>query len=89
MVRVLLILFLCASCVTAKRVKAHLWLNNSAIPSEICAREPSLYDYGFYRRLNGGKLEFVSFCEKKANEFLAMHKSDFNKLMNEAYGKNK
>jgi hypothetical protein len=74
-------------CVTAKRVKAFLWLNNSAIPSDVCTREPSLYDYGFYRKLNNGKLEFVSFCDKQANEFLAIHKTDFNNLMDEAYGK--
>lgn len=72
---------------TASRIKAHIWLNNAAIPAEICAREPSLKDYGFYRILNSGELEFVSFCDSKAREFFAMYKTDYNKLMNEAYGK--
>jgi hypothetical protein len=75
---------LCQGCVSKKRIRAHIWLNNSPIPQEICDREPTLKDYGVYRRLTNGKLEFVSFCEGLASEFLSMHKSDFEKLMNEA-----
>lgn len=42
-----------------------------------------------YRKLNGGKFEFLSFCDKKSNEFLSMHKDDFERLMNEATGSQK
>jgi hypothetical protein len=72
-----------SGCISRKKIRAYIWLNNSPIPQEICAREPSLFDYGVYRKLNDGKLEFVSFCESKAKEFLSMHKSDFERILNE------
>jgi hypothetical protein len=51
------------------------------IPQEICDRNIELWSYGFYRKLNNGKIEFVSFCKKEAREWLAMNKEDFNKFM--------
>lgn len=77
------LLFL-TSCITRGKIDAAIWLNNGPLPEEICLREPALKDYGFYRRLNDGKLEFLSFCDPKAREWLAMHQEDFNKLMDEA-----
>lgn len=68
---------------TRKKVNAYLWLNNSPIPQEICDREPDLNDYGFYRKLSNGKLEFVGFCEPLAKEFFAMYKTDLERLLND------
>lgn len=66
------------------KVNAAIWLNNSPIPAEVCAREPTLKDYGFYRRLDTGQLEFISFCDPKSAEWLSMFTEDFNRLMDEA-----
>lgn len=69
---------------TRAKIDAAIWLNNAPIPPEVCASEPALYQYGFYRRLNNGKFEFISFCSPEANKWLAMYDQDFNKLMDEA-----
>lgn len=71
-------------CISRKKINAHIWLNNAQIPEENCDRDPAIKLYGFYRKLNTGELEFVSFCTKKARDFVSMRKSDFEKLMNEA-----
>jgi hypothetical protein len=68
--------------VSRKEIRAAIWLNNGPIPKEICEREPEVAWYGFYRRLNNGKLEFVSFCNPDSKEWLAMHKDDFAELIN-------
>lgn len=66
---------------TRAEIDAVIWLNNSPIPADVCAREPSLNDYGFYRRLNDGTFEFISFCHPDAHLWVAMHKDDFIKLL--------
>lgn len=57
-----------------------VWLNNG-MPQGVCEREPSLRDYGFYRRLNDGGYDFISFCDDRAKDWLAVHKDDFNRMM--------
>lgn len=37
--------------------------------------------FGFYRLLNDGTYEFISFCEPEAAKWLAMHASDFQELL--------
>lgn len=69
------------ACVTRREIQAAIWLNNSPIPKEFCERDPDLKLYGFYRRLDSGKLEFMPFCNSKAREWVSMHKDDFNRLM--------
>jgi hypothetical protein len=69
--------------VTRNRINAYLWLNNSPVPQEICDREPTLKDYGIYRRLNDGNFEFISICNIKMKNFLAMHKDDLSRILNE------
>jgi hypothetical protein len=69
-------------CVTRKKINTYLWLNNAPIPSEICEREPSLKDYGLFRKLRSGQIEFLGFCEEKTGEFFSMHKDDFERIMN-------
>lgn len=58
-----------------------MWLNNGPIPADICEREPDLKLRGFYRRLNSGKLEFISFCNPIANDLLGIHKTDLEKIL--------
>lgn len=81
-VKLLLIILLFAACVSKREINASIWLNNSPLPVELCEREVALKEYGFYRRLNNGNFEFISFCNKKSNKWLAIHKDDFNRLMN-------
>jgi hypothetical protein len=75
------LLILCQGCVSKREINAAIWLNNSPLPVEICERDPVLKQYGFYRRLNNGKFEFISFCDEKARNWLSMHKDDFNRIM--------
>ena len=71
------------SCRQPKRaeVNARIWLNNAPIPIEICLREPELERYGFYRKLNDGSFEFISFCSTEASHWVAMFEDDFKDLM--------
>jgi len=71
------------SCKAPSRaeIQAHIFLNNSPLPQEICDREPELRNYGLYRRLNDGKFEFLSFCSVEANKYLSMHETEYQKLL--------
>jgi hypothetical protein len=79
----LLLLMISPACVSKREINAAIWLNNTPIPQDICDRQIELWSYGFYRKLNNGKIEFVSFCKKEAREWLAMNKVDFNKFMDQ------
>jgi hypothetical protein len=72
------------SCISRRKLNTYLWLNNSPIPKELCEREPDLKDYGFYRELNNGKYEFVTFCDPLAKEFFAIYKKDLETILNDA-----
>ena len=74
---------LCQACISKPKIKAKLWINNFPVPSEVCQREPSLLDYGFYRKLSDGRLEFLSVCDKRIKDFFEMHKDDLARLLNE------
>ena len=78
-----LFVLLFQGCVSPKKIKAALWINNLPIPEEVCKEAPELYDYGFYRRLNDGSFEFVSVCDKVASEFFEMHKDALKDILNE------
>jgi len=71
------------SCLVPKRseIDANIWLNNGPLPAELCAANPDLALFGFYRRLNDDRLEFVSFCNPASREWLAINDKDFNKLL--------
>jgi len=71
-----------SGCITRAEIKASLWLNNG-IPEEVCSREPSLRDHGFYRRLNDGKLEFISFCSPDASRWISIYDADLEKILDE------
>lgn len=74
-----------ASCKTPSRarINATIWLSNIPLPKEVCDRSPELRDRGFYRRLDNGKFEFVSFCSPVAKEWVSIPKKDFLKLLDE------
>lgn len=90
LVNTLLYMFLCfalfvlssllSGCMTRSEVKAHIWLNNGMDP-ELCAREPVLWNYGFYRKLNNGKLEFISFCDPRSRDWQAIHNRDLEEIL--------
>jgi len=76
------------SCVTREQIQATIWLNNfNDSIQPICARDPELKNYGFYRKLNTGKIEFVSVCSLQAVHFVALPEKDFNNILDQALPK--
>ena len=67
--------------ITRKQVDAAIWLNNAPIPADICEREPQLKQYGFYRKLDNGKIEFLSFCKPSAGQWVAVYGPQFYKFL--------
>lgn len=80
-------ILLLGSCVTREKVQSTIWLTNAPLPLEYCDQIPELRMYGFYRKLNSGKLEFVSFCKKESRDFVIMPKAEFNELLDRALPK--
>lgn len=79
-VLLLLTVFLVSGCrISRSEIEAAVWLNNAPLPQDVC-RGPAK-DYGFYRRLNDGRLEFVSFCRPEAKNWIAIHKDDLQKIL--------
>jgi hypothetical protein len=70
--------------ITKSRIDAAIWLNNAPLPKEICEANPDLYKRGFYRRLDSGKLEFISFCNPLARRWVSAFDEDFQKILEEA-----
>jgi hypothetical protein len=56
---------------------------NNFPPTELCARIPELNDYGFYRKLNDGKLEFISICSPEITHWLSVLDKDFNAILDQ------
>ena len=86
MKKLFLLLFLC-SCVTREKIEATIWLTNAPLPLEYCDQIPELRQYGFYRKLDTGKIEFVSFCKKESRDFVTMPRSEFDKILDQALPK--
>jgi hypothetical protein len=85
-VQLLLILFLVlTSCKTPtrKEIDATLWLNNTnaKVFRDLCAREPVLLNIGFYRKLNDGRKEFISFCSPRAVNYFGILDRDLNNML--------
>lgn len=70
-----------ASCLTRKQVNAAAWLNNTDALLDLCIKVPELKDYGFYRRLDDGKIQFLSFCDPNAVRMIAFKDEDLNKIL--------
>jgi len=68
-------------CVTRKEVNAAAWLNNTHAMGEVCTRVPELKDYGFYRRLDDGKIQFLSFCNENARRMTAFKDEDLKNIL--------
>lgn len=89
--RALISATLCLTCLagckpTREEIDATIWLNNSPLPEALCGDELStprseLWNYGFYRRLNDGRLEFISFCDPQAAKWLGIIDTDFKNLL--------
>jgi hypothetical protein len=69
------------SCLTRKEIEATIWLNNAPIPASLC--KEGVEKRGFYRRLDSGKIEFVSFCSPEAKQWLSIHKDDLQKILDQ------
>lgn len=82
----LFLAFALSSCVTRGEVRAYFYLNNG-LPADLCEREPRLRDYGFYRRLNDGRFEFVSFCSPDAKRYLGILDDDLERLLDKTLPK--
>lgn len=89
---VLSLLLLC-SCITREEIEVAIWKNNfndaKGSMKELCETYPEIKDYGFYRKLNDGTLEFISVCNPHAREMLSIHNADFVRLMDRALPKKK
>lgn len=75
-----------SGCVEREQLEAALWLNNgmdAALcgPSKEDSPHPELWDYGFYRKLNSGKIEFIAYCSPIARKWISIYKRDFNLVM--------
>lgn len=62
-------------------------MTNAPFPAELCQKEPDIARYGFYRRLDSGQLEFVSFCNPEARRWLSIHERDLEEILNETLPK--
>ena len=70
-----------SACVTKAQVDAVIYLNNTNAMVDVCIKEPELHNFGFYRKLNSGQFEFISFCDAASNTMLSMTKDDYEKIM--------
>lgn len=74
---------LCQGCLNRAEIRARTWLNNADAMAELCKNTPALGDYGFYRRLNDGTIEFVAFCDPKAQHMIGVIDQDFNNILDQ------
>lgn len=77
------VLLLALGCPSKKEIQASIWLNDSLV--DVCEQYPGVERYGFYRQLNNGTQEFISYCNPLAKEMLGMHKSDFERFVKETW----
>jgi hypothetical protein len=81
------IALLLVGCPSRQEIEAAAWLNNG-LPEELCKKEPELQNYGFYRRLNNGKFDFISFCNPESKRWISFFDQDLKKLLNATIQKN-
>jgi hypothetical protein len=51
------------------------------MPPGLCEEHPELKLYGFYRKLNNGQYEIISFCKPEAVKMISFTDSDFNEML--------
>lgn len=70
------IILLCTGCITlTPKFKGDVWLHDS-IPPELCMRYPDIQDFGIYRKLNDGSMEFIPYCDDEIKNYLSSHAKD-------------
>jgi hypothetical protein len=69
------------ACVTKAQVDAVIYLNNTNAIADLCTKDQDVHNFGFYRKLNSGQFEFISFCDSASNTMLSMTKDDYEKIM--------
>jgi hypothetical protein len=81
-----------SGCITRQQIRAFAWENNG-LPEDLCgpskeeSPHPHLWDYGFYRRLNNGKLQFVPYCKRDeegkpfVSQYFSFHSDDVNRML--------
>jgi hypothetical protein len=79
-------------CISRGEIRASIWLNNGQDPamcgpSRAESQYPVLWDHGFYRRLNSGGFEFISFCDPRAKDWFGVHRQDLEKILDETLPK--
>lgn len=86
------IAILSLGCISRGEIRASIWLNNGSDP-ELCgptraqSPHPELWDRGFYRRLNGGGFDFISFCNPLAAQWVGIYRADLEAILNETLPK--
>lgn len=68
------------ACMTRQEIRAHLW-ENTGLPADLCASEPRLRDYGFFRRLDSGGFEFLGFCRPEALGMQSVTKESLKEIL--------
>ena len=81
-------------CPSKKEIRAAIWKHNG-LPIELCLAhkdqctsdptfcesKQNVWQHGFYRKLNDGSYEFISFCDPRSKEWLAMWKDDLERIL--------
>ena len=70
-----------SGCKTEEKIRAAIWMNNGHAMAPHCEANPELRKFGFYRQLNGGKIEFKPFCDPDSKQWLSMHERDIQELI--------
>ena len=76
---------MCQACQTPTRsqVDALTWLSNVPVPKELCDANPDIRAYGFYRRLESGRLEFWSICNPEMPPMVSMKGEEYRALLDQ------
>lgn len=75
----LLSTILLQGCLSRKDVLAEVWLE-SGIPASACT--PEVAKSGVYRKLNNGKYEFISYCNKNILNSVRFNGDKFYNVLN-------
>lgn len=69
--------------ITKEEIDITLWMNNGPVEAAACTTGDTA-QRGFYRKLDNGKYDFVSWCKPEANQFMAIQKDDLARLLQKA-----
>ena len=67
-----------SGCLNRKEVLSEVWLE-SGIPAAICT--PEVAKSGVYRKLNNGKYEFISYCNKAILDSVRFNGTKFQQVL--------